>query len=344
MKQLTITTALILAATGSLLHAEPQDSIPTSPSTLSNTTPLAITPPASTTESSATESPATESPATEPSSENPTTQTPPSAPTRVIKKRMAPLTEKGLNQRYEFMGNLVERSSSAQQVEKSGSPEAKKLHQEAKDMRARAKEAIDAGDLETADTLLRDTTKTMMEAARLARPEEITGKKAITDFNNRRSSVEVLLSTGRRVAGEKDASRPEFVKAEELVKEADALAAENKHAEGKKKLDIAYGLVKNSLRDMRGGEQLVADKNFATKADEYKYEQGRNDDYLDLIGGVIEGKEDPSWGKMADKARAMRKEADEMNESGDVEAALKKINQSTSQFKSILRRSGFPII
>lgn len=305
MKQLSIATALIITAFSTSLLAESES---TSPAPIPGAT-----------------------------SSDSQSAAPPSA-------RKTPLTESGLNQRHEFLGNLVERSSSAKQLEKSGSPEAIAMHQKAKDTRAQAKEAIVSGDLEKADALLREASRLMMTAVRMARPEEVTGEKAKTDFDRRRDSVKTLLSTGERVAGEKSSSRPEFAKAEELVKEADALGAENKYSEGKVKLDMAYLLAKNALRDMREGEQLVADKNFASKEDEFKHEQLQNDDYLDLISGVIEGKTDPSWEAMAKKGRDLRTQADETAKSGDYEAALKTISESTKQLKNILRRSGFPII
>lgn len=334
VKQFSITAALILGIAGcSTAPTEPE------PKDDASNTPVVASP------APETPAPATEEPApAEPTEATPTAPVSEKPAKAVIKPRKTPLTVKGLTQRHEFLGNLVERSSSAKQIKKSGTAEALKLHQDAINMRADAKKAIDAGDLEKADTLLRETTHVMMKAVRLASPHEVTAQKEKADFDNRRSSVEVLLSTGKRVAKEKSAARPEFDKAEELLKEADALGAKSDYVKGKKKLDLAYGLVKNSLRNMREGEQLVADKNFATKADEYKYEQSRNDDYVDLISGVIEGQTDPSWKKMADKALALRVEADALTKSGNYEAALKKINESTAQYKNILRRSGFPIV
>lgn len=267
------------------------------------------------------------------------------APAAVAAKPPAmALTADGLNQRYEFVGNLIERSSSAKQIEKSGTPESKQLQQQARDTRTRAKEALTAGSLDKADALLRESTQLMMKAVRMANPEEVNAEKFKSDFNNRRDSVKTLLTTGKRVAGEKGASKPEFAKAEGLLKEAEALAAANKYVDGKVKLDQAYLLIKDAVRDMRGGEELTADKNFATKADEYKYEQARNDDYQGLIAGVIKGQTDPTWEEAAKKGRALRDEADGLSKSGDVEAALRKIAESTNQLKSILRRAGFPIM
>lgn len=254
------------------------------------------------------------------------------------------LNAAGLGQRLDFVGNLIDRSSSARQLEKSGSPEARALQQQARDLRTKAKAALDAGNLEDTDALLREATQTMMKAVRMAHPEEVSAEKVKTDFNNRRETVKTLLSTGQRVAGEKGASKPEFVKAEGILKEAEALAAEGKYADGRTRLDQAYALIKEAVQGMRAGEVLTADKNFATKADEYKYEQDVNNDYQGLIAGVIKGQTDPSWAESAQKGKSLREEADALNKSGDVEGALRRISESTNQLKSILRRAGFPII
>jgi len=252
-------------------------------------------------------------------------------------------TGESLKQRYEFVGNLIERSSSAKQLEKSGPPEALKIRDEARAARARAKEALEKGDLPQADALLKESAKLMTKAVRMAHPEEVGAAKQMTDFNNRRESVKTLITTGKRVAGEKGASKPEFAKAEGLLKEAQALADTGKMTEGKAKLDEAYAMVKDSVRGMRAGEELRADKNFATKEDEYRYEQGRNDDYQNLVARVVAG-QDASWEEPAKKGRTLRDEADGLAKAKDFEAALKKINESTNQLKAVIRRAGVPII
>jgi hypothetical protein len=264
------------------------------------------------------------------------------APTAARAPTVAP-TVNGLTQRWEAIGNLFERSSAARHIEKEGSAESKEVLQQAKEMRTKAKQAIDAGELEKADTLLRDAAKLLFKAEKASRSPEMSAEKAKTDFIRRHESVVALLETGRRVAGEKSTNKPEFAQAEGLAKEADKLAAEGKYPEGRVKLDQAYVLITTAVRSLRGGDELTADKNFKTKADEYKYEQARNDDYQGLIAGVVEGK-DASWTDVAKNSRTLRDEADGLAKKNDHEAALLKINESTGLLKGLLRRAGFPII
>lgn len=252
-------------------------------------------------------------------------------------------TAAGLTQRWEALGNLLERSSAAKHIEHEGSPESKELQQQARAARAKAKQAIDAGELEKADVLLREASQLMFKSERASRSPAIAADKAKGDFVARRNSVQALLQTGRRIAGEEHKTKPEFTQAEGLIKEADNLADAGKHADGRVKLDQAYALITGAVRGMREGTTIRADKNFATKAEEYKYEQARNEDYRGLIAGIVEGK-DSSWTDVANESIKLRDEADRLAGSNDHEAALKKINESTSKLKALLRRSGFPIL
>lgn len=267
----------------------------------------------------------------------------PATPAPQVVAPVVGFTAESLKQRYEFVGNLIERSSSAKQLEKSGPPEALKIREEARAARDKAKEALDKGELPQADAMLKEAAKLMTKAVRMAHPEEVTAGKLKNDFVSRRESVKTLIATGKRVAGEKGATKPEFAKAEELVKEAQALADGGKTAEGLAKLDTAYGLVKDSVRGMRAGEELRADKNFATKEDEYRYEQGRNDDYQNLVARVVAG-QDASWEEPAKKGKVQREEADALAKGKNFDDALKKINESTNTLKAIIRRAGVPII
>lgn len=260
-------------------------------------------------------------------------------PRRVV----APPTATGLMQRWEALGNLLERSSAAKHLDQEGSVESKQAQQDARAARAKAKQAIDAGQLEQADALLREASQLMFKAERGSRSPALAADKAKVDFVARRNSVQALLQTGRRIAGEEHATKPEFAQAEGLLKEADQLAEQGQHADGRVKLDQAYGLITGAVRGMREGKEIRADKNFATKADEYKYEQARNDDYRGLIAGIVEGR-DSSWTDVAKDSVQLRDEADRLAGKNEHAAALKKINASTGKLKSLLRRSGFPIL
>lgn len=275
----------------------------------------------------------------------PVAQAVPAAGTGAPAAPVISYTQQSLTQRHSFVSNLIERSSSAKQLEKSGSPEALKIREEARAAHVQAKAAIDKGELEKADGLLKEAVRLMTQAVRMAHPEEVVAAKNKADFATRKETVLTLISTGKRVAGEKGSTKPEFAKAEGLVKEAQAMVDAGKVAEGRAKVDEAYELVKDSVRGMRAGEELRADKNFANQEEEYRYEQGRNDEYLRLVRRVVDAQEDPaSWEESAKKGQELRNEADALARKKDFDGALKSIAQSTNQLKSVIRRAGVPII
>lgn len=275
----------------------------------------------------------------------PVAQAAPAAGTGAAAAPVISYTQQSLTQRHSFVSNLIERSSSAKQLEKSGSPEALKIREDARAAHIQAKAAIDKGELEKADGLLKEAVRLMTQAVRMAHPEEVVAAKNKADFGTRKETVLTLIATGKRVAGEKGSSKPEFVKAEGLVKEAQALVDAGKVEEGRAKVDQAYELVKDSVRGMRAGEELRADKNFANQEEEYRYEQGRNDEYLRLVRRVVDAQEDPaSWEESAKKGQELRNEADALARKKDFDGALKSITQSTNQLKSVIRRAGVPII
>ena len=318
MKPITTSTLLaaLLATTSTLVWSQQTTGAPVAESAATSTVSAPVaTPPATSPEAA------------------------PIPPRRVV----APPTANGLTQRWQALGNLLENSSAAKHIEHEGNAESKQLQQDARAARAKAKEALDAGELEKSDALLRQASQLMFKAERASRSPAMAADKAKADYVARRNSVQALMQTGRRIAGEEHATRPEFAQAEALIKDADKQADEGKHADGRGKLDQAYALITNAVRGMREGKEVKAEKKFANKAEEYTYEQARNDDYQGLIAGLIADK-DSTWTDAAKLGTSLREEADKIAKSGDHEAALKKINESTNKLKAILRRSGFPIL
>lgn len=129
-----------------------------------------------------------------------------------------------------------------------------------------------------------------------------------------------------------------------LESEAARQATGNDPAAGLAALDRAYLILKVGIAELEGGEEVRAAKRFATPADEFRYEQGRNDDYAQLIDGLVEGARRADWGAAAAQARYLRAGAERAAAAGDYRQALREIGESTGTLKSILRQAGFPIL
>lgn len=163
-------------------------------------------------------------------------------------------------------------------------------------------------------------------------------------FARRDASVESLLATGSRIAQEKGVRRDEIQVAQGQQAEARSLAQQGSYKAAIALIDQAYQKAKTVLHGLRDGEQLMAEKHFATPAEEFEYEQTRNDDYQNLIEPLLNHSSEAAWTEIARSGRALRSDSELAARSGQWDRALKDIGRSTQEYKGILRRAGFPIM
>ena len=70
------------------------------------------------------------------------------------------------------------------------------------------------------------------------------------DYAKRKNTVVALLDSAKRIDAEHGTSHPVFAKTEAMFNEADKLAAAGNFTEGKARLDSAYLMLKEAMRDM----------------------------------------------------------------------------------------------
>lgn len=272
--------------------------------------------------------------------------TAPSAPVPTPKMDAAQMAR-----RMGSVSTLLEKSSAARQIESSGSADALALRDKARALYEQAKQAYQAGDVNKASKLLNEATKTMFQGVRLAAPQQVTGEKALHDFEARMASVKALMEAQERIAKEKheDANTVDLhAKVQAKIKEASDLAAAGKLDQASGALDQAYALAKVSIENMRRGDTLVRSLHFATKEEEYRYEVDRNNTHQMLIKMLLEEKKDmPSVVAMAqkfvDQAMVLRKQAEAVAAKGDYEGGIKLLEDSTKQLIRAIRSAGIYI-
>lgn len=250
-----------------------------------------------------------------------------------------------LVKRLESVKTLLETSSAAKQIEVSGDPASLAERKRALDLWAQAKAALDVGSLAEAQRLLMEAPKVLFGAARHAAPEQITNDKQRADFVNRRESVSALMVAQKRISDEKGnvEGAGQTVKAvDELLLEADKLAAAGNYKDAKVLADKAYLLAKASVGQMRSGDTLVRSLNFASKAEEYKYELDRNDSLAMLYKVLIEqkGNATPGIVEQVRKSGETRQSAEKAAAGGDHEAGVRLLEDATSQLIRAIRSAG----
>lgn len=252
-----------------------------------------------------------------------------------------------LEKRFESVGTLLEKSSGAQQIEKSGDPQALDRRNRARGVYREAQEAYKAGDPAKASKLLGEASSQMFEAVRLADPDKVTGEKAKRDYHTRIESVKALLAAQKRIATEKsskDGARTSQ-DIERLMHESQQLAGAEKYTEARAMADRAYLAARAAIGSMRGGDTLVRTLHFATKEEEYHYELDRNDTHQMLIGLLLgdKGQVSATMRAFLDKAKQLRGEAEKSAGRGDHPGAIKLLEDSTAELVRAIRSAGIYI-
>lgn len=253
-----------------------------------------------------------------------------------------------IEMRLRSVGRLIGQSSVSRRIEASGNAEALERRARAREAYRRALEARDAVNLEEAERLLAESSKLMFEAVRLADRNRVNEDKERADFSTRRESVKSLLAAQRRISAEKSeiANAAETSRAiEELLGEADRLAAAKQWPKARAALNKAYLVAKAAVSSMRAGSTLVHSLNFATPEEEYRYELDRNDTHLMLVKVLAGEKAKLQQGsamreKFARKAAELRRQAEEASAAGDYAGAIRLLEDSTRQLVREIRSLG----
>ena len=257
-----------------------------------------------------------------------------------------------LERRAQSVGTLIESSSAARQIDSSGVAAARERRDNARLMHREARALITAGDLTGAARLLDQAAREIMEGARLARPEQVTGEKSRRDFDTRLESTRALLVAQQRITQEKSAP-PEAQAATRRIEaelaQAQALATAGRYDEARPMLDKAYLSARVSIESMRRGDTLVRSLNFGSRREEYDYEIDRNDTHAMLIKVLLADRKDaagampPAMQPFIDKAGALRRDAEGLARSGDHGGAVKVLEDSTRELVRAIRAGGIYI-
>ena len=241
---------------------------------------------------------------------------------------------------------LIESSTAAKQIERSGSSEATQKRARARELHAKAAEALRAGDLEGSTKLLDESSRAFIEAVRLAKPDQVGDAKLRTDYQARVDSTRALLDAQKRISAEKNLPRAGETtrQVEGMIADADRHAQAGRMPEAKRTIDQAYLTVKAAIGSMRGGETVVRSLNFATPADEYAYEIDRNDTHRMLVDMLLKEKRGGGTDAMVDQAVAsagqLRTRAEAEAGRKDHANAIRTLEESTRELVKAIRAAG----
>lgn len=251
-----------------------------------------------------------------------------------------------LERKLASTATLIESSSGAKQIEASGAGEALARRAKARELHARAGEALRAGDLEGSARMLDEASRAMFEGVRLAAPQQVADAKQRTDYNARLESTRALVDAQKRIAAEKGGPRAAEParQAEALIAEGERLVAAGRLADGRAKLEQAYLTVKAAIGSAREGDTLVRSLNFATPAEEYHYEIDRNDTHRMLVDMLLKDKRGGTMDAMVDQALTasarLRRQAEAEAARNDHKSGIRTLEESTRELVKAIRAAG----
>ncbi|MBL0148842.1 MAG: hypothetical protein IPP87_09065 [Ideonella sp.] len=259
----------------------------------------------------------------------------------------APLSREQVERRLSSNTTLIEQSSASRQIDSSGNVDALDQRDRARALHLRARSALVEGDLVQANRLSDAAARTMMEAVRLASPDQINDRKDRNDFETRMNATRALIDALKRVATEKGAGarNAELVqRIEGLVGDAQKQAAAGRVPDARRLLDQAYGASRAAIGSLRGGDTLVRTLNFATKQEEYAYEIDRNDTHRMLVQVLLQDRRSVAADAMVDKAlqasAQLRRQAEEQAARRDYDAGVRTLEESTRELVRAIRGAG----
>ncbi len=246
---------------------------------------------------------------------------------------------------------LLAQSPAVQRIPQSDNALAKKKLSDAHALYAKAATEAGAGHAGAAIKLLDQALLEIVSASRLVpdstqlASQERARYAGLTEATRTFLALHKSVSTRLSKKAEQSGGRLDLPKVNAMVEKAEGLAAGGNHQEANTLLNNAYKMVVNALSNMLMAETIVYDQKFEAPVDEFNYELARNHSYEELIPLALTQLNPPRETALLSEqyvrqSRALRETAQKQAAGGDYAAALKTIQDATSQLQRSLRVAG----
>ena len=250
-----------------------------------------------------------------------------------------------------FVQKLVSQSVTAQTIEYSGDAAAINKLKEARGLVAQADRDQKAGGYVDANTKLDQAIALVtVEAQRLSQTK-LKAERQREAYEKRLHTVQAFLKAYQRVASEKEinvVAQGQLAEIQKLMTSAQNRATEGDHADAIAFLDQAYRTARGDIREMREGDTLTRSLNFKSAAEEYEYENNRNESHIVLLKFAIAERNPPPTRiphieVLRDDALALREKANREAGAGKHSVAIGLLGESTAKLLKAIRMSGLYI-
>lgn len=253
-----------------------------------------------------------------------------------------------VSRKIDLLGRLVHNSSAAVRIENSDNDAAKTLLKQAKSAWENAVIELEIMNIDKAEISAKDGLIIMTRASSAVADTARLKNEQLTRYKQYRERIASFTDAFQRIAAEKQESINYLLDMqgiEETIKKAEKLAKEDNYTEANKLLAETADSVEFALAKARHKETLLHELKFDSLEDEYSYEKQRNHSYIllaDLIKKQknVDEKRLQKFQSSLDENEKMRKKADMLARSGDIEAAIKVLEAGTQNLARTLRASG----
>lgn len=247
---------------------------------------------------------------------------------------------------------LLSQSPAVQRIPQSGNAQAKKKLSDAQALYAKASAEADAGRPDAAVKLLDEALRDIVAASRLAPdPAQLAAQERARYtglYEATRAFVGLYQGLSARMASRQvamPAAALDLDRINAMVSKAEALANGSDHKNANAVLNDAYKSVVVALNKSLMAETIVYDLKFDTPAAEFKHELARNRSYEELVPLALvqlnTARESAQLSeRYVQQSKTLRDTAQKTAAGGDYQAALKTIQEATSQLQRALRVAG----
>lgn len=253
-----------------------------------------------------------------------------------------------VSRKVDLLGRLVQNSSAAARIENSDNDDAKALLQQARSAWENAVIKLEVMNIDQAEISARDGLIIMTRASSAVADTARLKNERLARYKQLRERIDSFTDAFQRIESEKQESISYLLDMENIEKtmnQADKLAKENNYTEANKLLAGAADSVELALAKARHKETLLHELKFNSLEEEFAYEKQRNHSYMllaDLIKKKkkVEEKRLQEFQSSLDENEKMRRKADDMARNGNIEGAIRALENGTQNLARTLRASG----
>ncbi len=254
--------------------------------------------------------------------------------------------------KLQLLDTLVHRSPAVGRIERSGDEEALNLLEKARQALQEVRAKLDQGeDPATLEPLLDEGLRAAGDASRRVVDAEGRKRREQRRYEELRRRVVSFREALAQIAASKSSDAPELGAARDYdaaLMAASRDADEGRYREANRQLQELADTLETALVQARDRETVVYELKFDSPEEEYAYEQERNRSHVMLLDLLRESR--PATGQRMDffdrlvaENEALKREAEALAARGEIEAAIKKLEEGTAGLVKALRVGGLAL-